>query len=116
MIVSVARFASVYPLVPARALARPFTYLADGLEKGSVVSVPFGRARKRGVVVELADEAPADVEPVAVARALGLVAPASPSRRRGAARKGVAYELPGEEAPHALTEAQEDALGRIVAA
>ena len=27
------RFASVYPLVTARALARPFTYLADGLEK-----------------------------------------------------------------------------------
>jgi primosomal protein N' (replication factor Y) (superfamily II helicase) len=142
MIVSVARFASVYPLVPARALARPFTYLADGLEKGSVVSVPLGGGRQRGVVVELADEAPADVEPVAVervlgavspalvdlalwladyygstpARALALVAPASPSRRQGSARKDVVYELPGEEAPHALTKAQEDALARIVAA
>src|SRR5918992_186288 len=70
------RFASVYPLVPARALARPFTYLADGLEKGSVVSVPFGRGRQRGVVVELADEAPPDVEPVAVERVLGAVSPA----------------------------------------
>ena len=49
------RFASVYPLVTARALARPFTYLADGLEKGSVVSVPFGRAHRRGVVVGLED-------------------------------------------------------------
>jgi primosomal protein N' (replication factor Y) (superfamily II helicase) len=126
----------------ARALARPFTYLADGLEKGSVVSVPFGGRRQRGVVVELGDEAPPDVEPVAVervlggvspalvdlalwladyygstpARALALVAPASPSRRKGALRKHVSYELPGEAAPLALTDTQEEALARIVAA
>ncbi|MBA2536377.1 MAG: hypothetical protein H0V20_02960, partial [Actinobacteria bacterium] len=55
------RYASVFPLVTARALARPFTYLADGLEKGAVVSVPFGRARRRGVVVDVGDSAPADV-------------------------------------------------------
>ena len=54
---SVPRFASIYPLVSARALARPFTYLADGLEKGSVVSVPFGRARRRGIVVGAAPKA-----------------------------------------------------------
>ena len=70
------RFASVYPLVTARALARPFTYLADGLQKGSVVSVPFGRAHRRGVVVGLEDEAPPEVEPVAVERILGSVPPA----------------------------------------
>ena len=38
MILALPRFASVYPLVTARALARPFTYLADGVEKGSVVT------------------------------------------------------------------------------
>ena len=73
MILSVARFASVVPLVSARALARPFTYLADGLEKGAVVSVRFGRASRRGVVVGLEDEAPPDVEPVAVEDVLGAV-------------------------------------------
>ena len=40
-----------------RALARPFTYLADEPEKGAVVSVPFGRAHRRGVVVALEDDA-----------------------------------------------------------
>src|ERR671925_1952561 len=136
MILPVPRFASVYPLVAARALARPFTYLADGLEKGSVVTVPFGRARRRGVVVELGDEAPPDVEPVAVervigsvppllvdlalwlaeyygstpARALALVAPATRARRKGAVRRTVAYELAGEAPPRALTDSQETAL------
>ena len=142
MILAVPRFASVYPLVTARALARPFTYLADGLEKGSVVSVPFGRARRRGVVVELADEAPPEVEPVAVervlgfvpeplvdlalwiadyygstpARALALVAPDAPAKRKGAARREALGELAGETAPEELTGAQEKALGRIRAA
>src|SRR5918994_417234 len=142
MIVSVARFASIYPLVSARALARPFTYLADGLEKGSVVTVPFGRSRRRGVVVGLEEEAPEDVEPVAVerivgsippplvdlalwladyygstpARALALVAPTSRARRKGAPRRRVEHELPGEAAPPTLTAEQEDALARIRAA
>ena len=39
-----ARYASVYPLVTTRALARPFTYLGDGLAKGDVV---VGSARPR---------------------------------------------------------------------
>ena len=133
------RYASVYPLVSARALARPFTYLADGLEKGAVVSVPFGRARRRGVVVELADDAPADVEPVAVdrvlgavppvlvdlalwvadyygstpARALQLVAPAAPARRKGAERRRVEHALAPDEPPRQLTRAQERALERV---
>jgi primosomal protein N' (replication factor Y) (superfamily II helicase) len=136
----VSRFASVYPLVTARALARPFTYLADGLEKGSVVSVPFGRARRRGVVVAFEDEAPAEVEPVAVdrvlgsvspalvdlalwladyygstpARALTLVAPAAPARRKGATRRALPADLPAEASPERLTHEQEDAVARIV--
>jgi primosomal protein N' (replication factor Y) len=136
----VSKFASIYPLVSARALARPFTYLADGLEKGSVVTVPFGRAHRRGVVVGLEEEAPADVEPVAVdrvlgtipaplvdlalwladyygstpARALALVAPAARTRRKGAARRRVEHELPGEDAPRELTGEQVQALARVV--
>jgi len=138
----VSRFASVYPLVTARALARPFTYLADGLEKGSVVSVPFGKARRRGVVVGLEDEAPPEVEPVAVervlgsvspalvdlalwladyygstpARALALVAPDAPARRKGAKRREGPKALPAEAVPETLTEEQEAALKRIVGA
>ncbi len=45
-------FVSVYPLVSARAVARPFTYEApEGVGKGAVVSIRFGRATARGVVV-----------------------------------------------------------------
>ena len=136
------RFASVYPLVTARALARPFTYLADGLEKGSVVSVPFGRAHRRGVVVGLEDEAPPEVEPVAVervlgsvspalvdlalwlsdyygstpARALALVAPEVRARRKGARRREGPKALPAEAAPESLTDEQEEALRKIVGA
>ncbi|HEX2506545.1 MAG TPA: primosomal protein N' [Gaiellaceae bacterium] len=137
-----ARFASVYPLVTARALARPFTYLADGLEKGSIVSVPFGRAHRRGVVVSLDDDAPEDVEPVAVdavlgavpaplvdlalwlsdaygstpARALALVAPHERKRRAGARRRRRADELEAEPQPEQLTGAQAAVLDRVAAA
>src|SRR5919206_515357 len=114
MILAVARFASVYPLVSARALARPFTYLADGLEKGSVVSVPFGRARRRGVVVEgVLGAVPAPLVDLALwladyygstpARALALVAPDAPARRKGAARREAPGELAGEMEPAELT-------------
>ena len=137
-----ARFASVVPLVSARAVARPFTYLADGLEKGAVVSVRFGKAKRRGVVVGLEEEAPPEVQPVAVegvlgavpaplvdlalwvaeyygstpARALGLVAPAAPARRPGAKRRLRQDDLPGEQAPAAPSETQAAALERIGAA
>ena len=44
--------ASVYPLVTTRVLARPFTYeVAEGVGKGAVVSMPLGRSKVRGVVV-----------------------------------------------------------------
>jgi primosomal protein N' (replication factor Y) len=139
---TVARFASVVPLVSARALAHPFTYLADGLEKGAVVSVRFGKASRRGVVVGLEDEAPPEVDPIAVdgvlgavpaalvdlalwvaeyygstpARALGLVAPAARARRSGARRRRRDEELPAEEAPAEPSDTQAAALERIVAA
>jgi primosomal protein N' (replication factor Y) len=136
----VTRFASVIPLVSARAVARPYTYLADGLERGAVVSVRFGRARRRGVVVGLEDEPPRDVEPVAVddvlgavpeplldlalwladyygstpARALALVAPEARARRAGARRRSVEDELPAETAPTEPSPPQGRALERIV--
>ena len=136
------RFASVVPLVSARGVGRPYTYLADGLEKGAVVSVRFGRAKRRGVVIGLEDKVPPDVEPVAVenvigavpeplvdlglwvadyygstpARALALVAPASPARRAGAKRRKRDEELPGEEAPATLSDTQALAVERIAAA
>jgi primosomal protein N' (replication factor Y) (superfamily II helicase) len=140
MILALPRFASVYPLVTARALARPFTYLADGLEKGSVVTVPFGRAHRRGVVVDLGDEAPPEVEPVAVDRVLGAIPPqlvdlalwiadyygSTPARaltlvapvaraRRGELRPPAAG-LPAEAAPDTLTLEQTAALERITTA
>nr|MBA3718146.1 hypothetical protein [Actinomycetota bacterium] len=56
-------FASVYPLVSARALARPFTYeVPDGVGPGAVVQVRFGNARRRGVVVGLTDSPPEGVQ------------------------------------------------------
>src|SRR4051812_49749866 len=52
-------FASVYPLVTARAVAREFTYeVDDGVGVGAVVRVPFGRSRARGIVTRLVDAPP----------------------------------------------------------
>jgi len=136
----VPRYATVYPLVTTRALARPFTYLADGADKGSVVSVPLGRSRRRGVVVEVGDEAPPGIEPVPVdavvdelppvlvdlalwvadyygstpGRALELIAPLKRKRRQERPRPGEG--LVGEAEPPELTESQLDALGRITRA
>ncbi len=52
----------------ARALsAREFTYeLPDGAEKGAVVSVPFGRSRARGVVVDVVSAPPVGVKALPV--------------------------------------------------
>src|SRR5687767_12839134 len=122
------RLASVYPLVSARAVARPFTYeVPEGVGKGAVVSVPFGRSKPRGVVVGLEEAAPLGVAPVAIAgvldelppslvdlalwiaeyygstpaRALELVAPVKRARR-GELRPTPAG-LEGEAAPAELT-------------
>ena len=70
-------YASVYPLVTTRALARPFTYeVEEGVGKGAVVSMPLGRSHVRGVVV--GDEAamPEGVQPVSVNRVVDDVSPA----------------------------------------
>jgi primosomal protein N' (replication factor Y) len=136
------RYATVYPLVTTRALARPFTYeLRDGAAKGSVVSVPLGRSRRRGVVVELVDEAPAGVEPVPIVsvldelppvlvdlalwvadyygstpgRALELIAPVKRKRRKEQAPPGERQALADEAEPPQLTVEQRAALERITA-
>ncbi len=134
------RLASVYPIVSARALARPFTYeIADEVEKGAVLAIRFGNARRRGVVVDADAEAPPDVEPVAAervletlpptlvdlalwvadyygstpARALALVAPYQPARRGERREVAAASALAAEPAPAQLSESQEVALARI---
>jgi primosomal protein N' (replication factor Y) (superfamily II helicase) len=133
----VSRLASVYPLVTARAVARPFTYeVPDDAGKGAVVEVRFGNARRRGVVTEIGVEAPAGVEAAPVdrvaesvppalvdlalwladyygstpARALALVAPYQP-RRRGERRR-VGDALAAEAPPAQLSPSQERALQR----
>ena len=73
----VSRLASVYPLVSARSLARPFTYeVPDEVGKGAVVAIRFANARRRGVVVDADVEAPPGVEPVAIERVLETLPPA----------------------------------------
>jgi primosomal protein N' len=134
--------ASVYPLVTARALARPFTYEVDeGVEPGNVVEVRLSGARRRGVVVSLGDEAPPGVEPAPAgpvvdrlprplvelalwlaeyygstpARALQLVAPLRRARRGERSEPSVREALAGEAEPEQLSGAQRGALERIVA-
>ena len=135
-------YASVFPLVTARAVARAFTYeVPEGVGVGAIVRVPFGRSRARGIVTELVDAPPDGVEarpieavvgelpPALVelalwladyygstpARALALVAPVTPKRRKeqappaerqGARRRGRA----GASSPTA----QRAAIARIV--
>ncbi|HKT45878.1 MAG TPA: primosomal protein N' [Gaiellaceae bacterium] len=134
------RLASVYPIVNARSLARPFTYeIEDEVGKGAVLAIRFGNARRRGVVVDADAEAPPDVEPVAAervletlppalvdlalwiadyygstpARALALIAPQQPARRGERRDVTASAGLPAEPAPARLSESQERALARI---
>ncbi len=134
-------YASVYPLVNARAVARPFTYeVPDGVGKGAIVSMPFGRRRARGLVVGLEEAAPDGVVPVPIdavvgdvppalvdlalwladyygstpARALALVAPELPKRRKVQAPPSERQSLQGEAEPAQLTPEQSAAVGRIV--
>ena len=70
-------FATVYPLVSARAVARPFTYeVPDDVGRGAVVSVPFGRSRVRGVVVSTGEPPPPGVEAAPIAGVLDELPPA----------------------------------------
>jgi primosomal protein N' (replication factor Y) len=137
----VPKLASVYPLVTARALARPFTYeVPDDVERGAIVDVRFGNARRRGIVTEVGVAAPdgvtvAPVERVAQtlspalvdlalwvadyygstpARALQLVAPYA-AKRRGE-RRTIGGALTAEAPPERLSSAQEQALRRIAQA
>src|SRR4029077_19756885 len=73
----VTRYASVFPLVTARALAREFTYeVEDGVEPGAIVSMPFGRRRARGIVVSLGEAPPPGVEARPIDNVVGSVPPA----------------------------------------
>src|SRR5581483_8532039 len=134
-------YASVYPLVTARAVARPFTYeVPEDVAVGAIVRVPFGRSRARAIVTELVatppdgvDARPIDgvvgaVPPALVelalwladyygstpARALALVAPETPKRRKEQAPPAERQALRGEAAPAELSEAQRVAVARIV--
>ncbi len=135
--------ASVYPLVTARAVAREFTYeVADGVGVGAIVRIPFGRSRARGIVVGLVEAAPPGVEarpvdavigqvpPALVslalwiadyygstpARALALVAPELPKRRKEQAPPAERQALGGEAEPLELAPEQVAAVARIVEA
>ncbi len=56
---AVSSVVKVEPLTTARALRGPFDYLRpDGADVGSLLDVPFGRQRLRGVVTGLAAESP----------------------------------------------------------
>ena len=137
------RLAEIYPLVTARALARPFTYaVPDDVASGDVVSIRLGARNVRGVVVDTGVAAPPGVEvadagavvdsvPAALvelalwladyygstpARALALVAPHERARRGPRRAPFVRDALGGELEPEVLTPAQREAVGRIVAA
>ena len=69
-------YASIFPLVTPRGLSRAFTYeVDDGVAKGAIVSIPFGRRRARGIVVALEEAAPAGIDVVPVDRVLGRLPP-----------------------------------------
>jgi primosomal protein N' (replication factor Y) (superfamily II helicase) len=134
--------ASVYPLVSARALARAFTYeVPEGTGPGAVVAVRFGRARRRGIVTEVGVGAPPGVTVAPVdgvvdsippalvelalwlaayygstpARALELVAPRLPKRRKEQPPAAAMHALAGEAEPAELTPSQRGALARVTA-
>ncbi len=137
------RYASVYPLVPSRAVARPFTYeIPPEVGKGAVVSLRFHGAKRRGVVVGLEEAAPVGIKAAPVgdvvdalpeplvdlalwladyygstpARALELVAPVK-RRARGERESPAARDaLGGEAEPNALSGSQRSALDRITEA
>jgi primosomal protein N' (replication factor Y) (superfamily II helicase) len=136
-------FASVYPLVTARAVARAFTYEVDEtVGVGAIVRVPFGRSRARGIVTAIVDAPPPGVDarpiesvlgeipPTLVelalwiadyygstpARALALVATESPKRRKEQAPPAERQALTGEAEPVSLSKSQRAAVDRIVGA
>jgi len=136
-------YASVYPLVSSRAVARPFTYeVPPEVGKGAVVSLRFAGAKRRGVVVAMEDGPPEGVKAVPVgdvvdelpeplvdlalwladyygstpARALELVAPPKRKARGERPQPAERDSLGGEAEPAELSESQRRALARIVEA
>jgi primosomal protein N' (replication factor Y) len=134
-------FAEVFPLVTARAVARAFTYeVPEDVGVGAIVRMPFGRSRVRGIVTELLDAPPEGVEarpieaivgelpPTLVelalwvadyygstpARALALIAPVTPKRRKEQAPPAERQALGGEAEPDELSGTQRAAIARIV--
>ena len=135
-------YASVYPLVAARAVAREFTYeVGEDVEVGSIVVIPFGRTRARGIVVELQKAPPPGVDarqaeavvgsipPALVelarwladyygstpARALALVAPRLPKRRKEQLPPGERQALVDATPIPVASPEQRVAVDRIVA-
>jgi primosomal protein N' (replication factor Y) len=114
----------------------------EGVGKGAVVSVSFGRSTRRGVVVGIEEGPPEGVEarpigrvldelpPALVdlalwiaeyygstpARALELVAPYKAARRKQQPPPGERVSFSGEAAPERLTETQIAAVERIAGA
>jgi primosomal protein N' (replication factor Y) len=136
-------YASVYPLVTTRAVARPFTYeVPPDVGKGAVVSMRFHGARRRGVVVGLEERPPEGIKAAAVgdvvdalpeplvdlalwladyygstpARALELVAPLKRKPRGERESPAARDALGGEAEPAALSDSQRAALVRVVEA
>jgi primosomal protein N' (replication factor Y) (superfamily II helicase) len=133
--------AEIYPLVTARALARPFTYRVPAeVVPGDVVSVRLGGRHVRGVVVATGVEAPpveiadagdlvdrvpsalielalwlADYYGSTPARALALIAPHGRKRRGPPREPSIRDALGGEPEPAELTPAQRDAVAQVVA-
>ena len=137
------RYASVYPLVTARVLAREFTYeIADDVGPGAVVEVRFGNAKRRGVVTKVDVEPPKGIDTSAVervvevlprplfelalwvadyygstpGRALTLVAPVQRKARGERPQPAERDSLPGEAEPAELSTAQRTAVDRIIGA
>jgi primosomal protein N' (replication factor Y) (superfamily II helicase) len=139
----VTRYASVYPLVTARALAREFTYeIPDDVGPGAVVEVRFGNSKQRGVVTEVDVQPPKGIETSSVervveelprplvelalwvadyygstpGRALTLVAPVQRKARGTRPQPAERDALTGEAEPAELSATQQAALERITAA
>jgi primosomal protein N' (replication factor Y) (superfamily II helicase) len=139
----VTRYASVYPLVTARALAREFTYeIGDEVQPGAVVEVRFGNAKRRGVVTKVdiappkgidtsqiervVEELPKPLVELALwiaeyygstpGRALALIAPVQRKARGERPQPAERDSLPGEAEPAELSASQRAALDRIVGA
>ena len=137
------RYASVYPLVTARALAREFTYeIPDDVGPGAVVEVRFGNSKQRGVVTEVDVQPPKGIDTSPVervveelprplvelalwvadyygstpGRALTLVAPVQRKARGTRPQPAERDALPGEAEPAELSATQQAALERITAA